>query len=169
MCNPLKNIIYKNGLSEAMQYRRLSLSRLRLSRIIAYIEVKIWTLLKHKYLTTGTKIPWKRGEIRSNFSSFPQYFQDIFNFRSKITYSFVKCCCPIYFYLNSANLIRRVTDIAKYFSESLGLRDNESRLYILDTRFLFPFFFFFYFFLIFVRFYGLFQKSFSFVGPELIQ
>ena len=36
----------------------------------------------------------------------------------------------IIFLLNSANLICRGTDISKYFRESLGIRDNESRLYI---------------------------------------
>ena len=35
--------------------------------------------------------------IRSNFSSFPQYFQLISNCRSQITYSYVKCDCSIYF------------------------------------------------------------------------
>ena len=34
-----------------------------------------------------------------------------------------------FFFLNSANLICRTTDISKYFRESLGVRDNESRLY----------------------------------------
>ena len=34
------------------------------------------------------------------------------------------------FLLNSANLICRGTDISKCLGESLGLRDNESRLYI---------------------------------------
>ena len=34
------------------------------------------------------------------------------------------------FLLNSANLICRDTDISKYFRESLGLRDNESQLYL---------------------------------------
>ena len=38
-------------------------------------------------------------EKRSNFSSFPQYFQYISIFRSQITYSFVKCGCLIYFSL----------------------------------------------------------------------
>ena len=33
------------------------------------------------------------------------------------------------FFLNSANFICRGTDILKYLGESLGLRDNESRLY----------------------------------------
>ena len=37
------------------------------------------------------------------------------------------------FFLNSANLICRDTDISKYFRESLGLRDNESRLYNVDV------------------------------------
>ena len=35
------------------------------------------------------------------------------------------------FFLNSANLICRDTDITKYFRESLALLDNESRLYLL--------------------------------------
>ena len=38
--------------------------------------------------------------------------------------------------LNSANLICRGTDISKYFRESLGIRDNESRLYF-DIRYSF--------------------------------
>ena len=50
---------------------------------------------KHENLATGNKILWKR----SNFSFFPQYFQYISNFRSKITYIFVKCGCSIYFSL----------------------------------------------------------------------
>ena len=66
----------------------------------------------------------------------------ISNFKSQITYSFVKCGCSIYcfffffvFFFNSANLICRGMDISKYFRESLGLRDNDSRLYILpDTE-----------------------------------
>ena len=33
-------------------------------------------------------------------------------------------------FLSFANLICRSTDISKCFSESLGIRDNESRLYI---------------------------------------
>ena len=42
---------------------------------------------------TDNKVLWKRGE----FSPFPQYFQYIFNLRSQIVYSFVKCACSIYF------------------------------------------------------------------------
>ena len=88
-------------------------------------------MLKHENLTIGNKILWKRGEIRSNFSSFPQYFQYISNFRSQITYmsTFVKCDCSIHFFLKSANLICWGTDISKYFRESLGIRDNEGWLY----------------------------------------
>ena len=67
--------------------------------------------------------------LRSNFSPFPQYFQDISIFRSQFTYSFVKCYYSIYFFLNFVNLICRGTDISKYVRESLGLWDNESRLY----------------------------------------
>ena len=64
--------------------------------------------------------------------SFPQYFQYISNFRSQITYSYVKCGCSINFFLNSANQICRGTETSRYFRESLGLRDNESRLYFAD-------------------------------------
>ena len=32
-------------------YSRLSLSRVRLSRITAYLEVKIWSLFKHEHFT----------------------------------------------------------------------------------------------------------------------
>ena len=69
--------------------------------------------------------------LRSNFSSFPQYFQHISNFKSPITYIFVKCGCSIYFFHRSGNLICRSTDISKYFRGSLGIRDNESRLYFI--------------------------------------
>ena len=51
-----------NRLNE-LQYSRLSLSRPRLSRITAYLEVKIWSLFHHRDLPTGNKILWKRGEI----------------------------------------------------------------------------------------------------------
>ena len=44
-------------------YSRHSLSRLRFSRITAYLEVKIWSLFLHGNLTIGNKILWKRGEI----------------------------------------------------------------------------------------------------------
>ena len=74
--------------------------------------------------------------LRSFFSSFPQYFQYISIFRSQSTYSFVKCGCLIYFFLNSANLICRGTYISKYFRESIGLRDNESRLCLITKFFL---------------------------------
>ena len=65
------------------------------------------SLPKHENLTTGKKILWKRGEIAPNFSSFPQYFQYISNSKSPIIYIFVKYGCSNYFFLKSANLIRR--------------------------------------------------------------
>ena len=99
---------------------------------LAYLEVKIWSLPKHENLTTGEKYCGKEEKLlpRSNFSSFPQYFQYISNFKSPITYTFVKYDCSNYVFLNSANLICWSTDISKYFRESLGIRDNESGLCI---------------------------------------
>ena len=111
-------------------HSRLSLYRLRLSRITAYLEMKSWSLFYHRNLTRGNKKCGKEEKLllRNNFSSFPQYFQYISKFRTQVTYSFAKCGCLIYFFLNSTNLICRGTDISKYFREPLGLRDNESRL-----------------------------------------
>ena len=100
-----------------------------------YLEVKIWSLPIHENLTIDGKYCRKEEKLllRSNFSSFTQYFQYISNFKSPITYQFVKCGKSNYFFLNSANLICRTTDISKYFRESLGIRDNESRLYFWNT------------------------------------
>ena len=56
-----------------------SLSRPGLSRITAYLEVKVWSLPKYANLTTCKKYCGKEEKLllRSNFSSFPQYFQYI--------------------------------------------------------------------------------------------
>ena len=59
--------------------------------------------------------------LRSNFSSFPQYFRYISNVKSPITYKFVKCGCSNYFFLNSENLICRGTDVSKSYRESFGI------------------------------------------------
>ena len=62
-----------------IKYSWLSLSRPRLSRITAYLEVKIWSLLKHENLITGNKILWKRGEIspKEQFLLFSTIFFNI--------------------------------------------------------------------------------------------
>ena len=79
--------------------------------------------------------------LRSNFSSFPLYFQylKLKYICSPITYLFMKCGCSIYYFFNSANLICRGTDISKYLKESLGLPDQESRLFLYDGVCLFVF------------------------------
>ena len=86
---------------------------------------------KHINLTPGKKYCEKEEKLllRNNFSSFPQYFQYISNFKSPITYISVKCGSSNYCFLDSANLICRDTDILKYFRGSLGIRDNENQLY----------------------------------------
>ena len=42
-------------------YSQTSLSRTRLFRITAYLELKIWPLFYYETMTTGNKIMWKRG------------------------------------------------------------------------------------------------------------
>ena len=83
----------KISVDDILKYSWLSLSRPRLSRITAYLEVKIWSLPIHENLTTDGKYCRKEEKLllRSNFSSFPQYFQYISNFKSPVTYQFVKC------------------------------------------------------------------------------
>ena len=99
--------------------------------------MKIWSLPKHENLTTGKKILWKRGEIAPKegaiSSLFPQYFSISLTSKESNYIYFAKCGCSNYFFLNSANLICRGTDISKYFKGSLGIRDNESRLYLKHT------------------------------------
>ena len=84
---------YVDFLYLSLMYSWLSLSRPGLSRITAYLEVEIWSLPIHENLTTDGKYCRKEEKLllRSNFSSFPQYFQYISNFKSPITYQFVKC------------------------------------------------------------------------------
>ena len=76
---------------------------------------------------------WKRGEIapKEQFLLFSTLFYIyISNFRSQSTHSFVKCDCSIYCFPHFLKSdMSRYADISKYFSESLGIRDNESRLY----------------------------------------
>ena len=55
--------------------------------------------------------------LRSNFSSFPQYFQYI-NFMSEITYTFVKCCCSIYSFFSILQLCYFYVRISRSISEN---------------------------------------------------
>ena len=72
---------------------------------------------------------WKRGEIgpKEQFLRFSTIFS-IYLQESNYVY-----ICEMWlldlFFLNSVNLICRGTDISKYFRQSLGIRDNENRLY----------------------------------------
>ena len=84
---------------------------------------------------------WKRGEIapQEQFLLFSSLFYiSISYFRSQITYSFAKWVVQFIVFLTLSTLICRSTDISKCFSESLGIRDNESRLYTADISKYFP-------------------------------
>ena len=74
---------------------------------------------------------WKRGEI---FSSFPHYFIYIFLTSGvKLHIHLLNVVVQFIVFLTLSTLICRSTDSSKCFSESLGIRDNESRLYILSV------------------------------------
>ena len=85
---------------------------------------------KHENLTTVEKYCGKEEKLllRSNFSSFSQYFAISLTSRVQLHINLLNVVVRICF-LNSATLICRSTDISKYLRESLGIRDNESRLY----------------------------------------
>ena len=94
--------------------------------------MKIWSLFKHENLTTGYKILWKRGEIapKEQFLLFSTIFSIYFQLQESNYIYICKMWLFDLFFHNSANLICRSTDISKYFRESLGIRDNESQLYL---------------------------------------
>ena len=73
---------------------------------------------------------WKRGEIAPNFSTFPHYFVYIFLTSGvKLHIHLLNVVVKFIVFLTLSTLICRGMDISKCFSESLGIRDNESRLY----------------------------------------
>ena len=76
--------------------------------------------------------------LRSNFSSFPHYF--IYTFLTsgvKLHIHLLNVVVQFIVFLTLSTLICRSTDISKCFSGSLGIRDNESRLYLLVYLFSF--------------------------------
>ena len=73
----------------------------------------------------------KKLLLRSNFSSFPHYFIYIFLTSGvKLHIHLLNVVVQFIILLTFSTLICRGTDISKCFSESLGIRDNESRLYM---------------------------------------
>ena len=74
--------------------------------------------------------------LRSNFTSFSHYFLYIFlTSEVKLQIHLLNVVVQFIDLLTLSTLICRGTDISKCFSESLGIRDNESRLYV-DSQFL---------------------------------
>ena len=66
--------------------------------------------------------------LKSNFSSFPHYFVYIFLISGvKLHIHLLNAFVQFIVFLTLSTLICRGTDISKYFSESLGIRDNESQ------------------------------------------
>ena len=86
-------------------------------------------------MTTGNKIIWKRGEIapKEQFLLFSTLFYIyISNLGVKIHIHLLNVVVQFIIFLTLSTLICRGTDISKCFSKSLGIRDNESRLYIVS-------------------------------------
>ena len=119
------NSKYSRSASKSI-YSRTSLSRTRLIRITAYLEVKIWSRFYHEIMTTEQN----NVEKRSN-SSFPHYFTYIILTSGvKLHIHLLNVVVQFIVFLTLSSLICRGTDISKCFSESLGIRDNGSRLYL---------------------------------------
>ena len=76
---------------------------------------------------------WKRGEIapKEQFLLFSILFYIyISNFGVELHIHLLNVVVQFIVFLTLSTLICRSTDILKCFSESLGIRDNESRLYL---------------------------------------
>ena len=71
---------------------------------------------------------WKRGEIAPTLFHIILYI--FLNSGVKLHIHLLNVVVRFIVFLTSATLICRGTDISKYFRESVGIRDNESRLYI---------------------------------------
>ena len=79
---------------------------------------------------------WKRGEIapKEQFLLFSTLYIYIYIFLTsgvKLHIHLIKGVVQFIVFLTLSTLICRGTDISKYCSESLGIRDNESRLFLL--------------------------------------
>ena len=94
-----------------------------------YLEVKIWSLPKHENLTTGKKYCGK--EERAISRLFHNIF-NISNFKNLIIY-LLNVVNQIIFLRFCKSDMSKYGYLLKYmyFRESLGIRDNESRLYLI--------------------------------------
>ena len=72
---------------------------------------------------------WKRGEISPLFHII-LYIYIFLTSGVKLHIHLLNVIVKFIVFLTLSSLICRGTDILKYFSESLGIRENESRLYI---------------------------------------
>ena len=74
---------------------------------------------------------WKRGEIapKEQFLLFFTLF-NIYISNFKLHIHLLNVVVQFIVFLTLSTLICRNTDISQCFSESLGIRDNESRLYL---------------------------------------
>ena len=70
---------------------------------------------------------WKRGEIAPKEQFL--LFSTLFIYISNLHIHLLNVVVQFIVFLTLSTLICRGTDISKCFSESLGIRDNESRLY----------------------------------------
>ena len=133
-----RDLLFNRKIRNKLKYSRILLSRPRLSRITAYLEVKNLVPV-HGNLTTCNKILWKRGEI----PAFPIFFYLSLASGVKLHIHLLNVVVRFITFLCSANLIGRIririririeVRISRGALESLGLRDNESRLYYISVH-----------------------------------
>ena len=75
---------------------------------------------------------WKRGEIapKEQFLLFSTLFYIYIFLTSNYIFNLLNLVVQFIVFLTLSTLVCRGMDISKYFSESLGIRDKESRLYM---------------------------------------
>ena len=130
LCLEQKYEYYQNFSSESFYFLVVKFSIYSRTRYLelAYFELPLISKWKsgpcfNMKLWRGNKIMWKRGEIAPLLLF--HIISYISNFNSQITYVIVQFIV----FLTLSTLICGDTDISKYFSESLGIRDNQSWLF----------------------------------------
>ena len=79
---------------------------------------------------------WKRGEIapQEQFLLFSTLLYIFLTSGVKLHIHLLNVVVQFIVFLTLSNLICRGTDISKFFNESLGIRDNEIRLYFVHYK-----------------------------------
>ena len=156
-CSPIFTLLFNQSINNIVA-----------SSILFHIYISIYIYIQSTLVISNSLIPNSRLSRRENpvpvltqrstnrqqnivekrrncsLGAISPLFHNIFNislaWESNYIFILLKVFVRLIVFLSSANLICRSTDISKCFIESVGFRDNESRLYIYNPVVVFFFF-----------------------------